>query len=80
MSLIILAVVAVLVTGGLIFHLESQARRHTKIVADLCQRLQAPDTAVAQHVVAHQEQPVSHLPFDDDGAWTTYLEELTHGG
>lgn len=45
--------------------------------AQMAQRIQAPETAVAQHVVQHQDPPVSHLPFDDDGAWRSYQESLS---
>lgn len=43
--------------------------------ADLAQRFQAPETAVAQHFM--QTRPpaeVAHLPFDDDGAWAAYQQ------
>lgn len=47
--------------------------RHALQVADLCQRLQAPETAVAEHVAA-REYEVQHLPFDDDVAWAEHVE------
>ncbi len=43
--------------------------------ADLLQRIQAPETAVYQHVVDTGTVAVSHLPFDDDGAFLSYQDE-----
>lgn len=52
---------------------DRQTTKHAAQVADLCQRLQAPDTAVAQHVLGTDTYEPQHLPFDDDGAWMAYV-------
>lgn len=58
------------IVGGLLFAHDRTARRHEDrevrfiaLIADLCQRIQAPDVAVAQH-----------LP-DDDSDRPLYLSE-----
>lgn len=57
--------------------MDRQNARHARQVADLCQRLQAPETAVAQHVVGQTTYEPQHLPFDDDGAYMKYVEDMT---
>lgn len=57
-----------------IVFLDRLTSRHAREVSHLCQRLQDPVAAVAQHVT--QEAPAqygdAHLPFDDDAAWLKY--------
>lgn len=72
LELIFLVGIAVLVT-----HLELKDRRHGQTVQGLLQRIQDPVAAVAQHVVQAEPRQVTHLPFDDDDAWVTYVEELS---
>lgn len=63
----------ILESVGFIILVDRLVSRGDRQVADLCQRIQAPDTAVAQHVVDTQAFEPSHLPFDDDGAWMDYV-------
>lgn len=73
-----LAVVAVLVTVGLIAHLEFKDRRHGQAVQNLLQRIQDPVAAVTQHAMDTPTYSTpAHLPFDDDEAWLKYAEELS---
>lgn len=62
-----------------IFLLDRLNTSHSRQVSDLCQRLQAPETAVAQYVIG-EGVPVAHLPFDDDGAWMDHVNTLTEHG
>lgn len=75
-ALAFLAAVALVVTGGLLLHLERKDARHAAAVQYLLQRIQDPVAAVAQHAVETQPQPIAHLPFDDDEAYLTYVETL----
>jgi hypothetical protein len=52
---------------------------HARAIADLCQRVQAPETAIATHALQHTAQTPTHLPFDDDSAWIAYQNEMTSG-
>lgn len=49
----------------------------TELVADLCQRIQAPAVAVAQHAAYTTPTVVpQHVPMDDDDAHWASKEEL----
>lgn len=49
----------------------------TELVDRLCQRLQAPEVAVAEHAnAAFTGTPPQHVPMDDDEAWFESKEEL----
>lgn len=74
---IIIAVVLLASTAGFLHHIDRKDARHVAQVADLCQRLQAPDTAVAQHVIGEVQTP-SHIPFDDDEGFLKYAEEMVN--
>jgi hypothetical protein len=56
-------------------------QRQQQIVADLCQRIQAPDVAVAQHVTNSHEAPqgLPYVPVDDDDALIADLKEQIDG-
>lgn len=70
---LILATVAVFtVTGGAFLTLDRQAARHSRQIAELCQRVQAPDTAVATHAIGELPTQPVHLPFEDDEAYLSY--------
>lgn len=49
----------------------------TELVADLCQRLQAPEVAVAEHANAMLMGDIPrHVPMDDDAEYFESKEEL----
>jgi hypothetical protein len=66
------AIGPVVVALSFMFYLDRLGRRHDRVLAELCQRIQAPDTAVATHVVQQVQAP-AHLPFDDDEAFMSYM-------
>lgn len=68
----LLAGFAVIAITGLLLILDRQLARHAGQVADLCQRLQAPETAVAAHLAASVSTGDAYLPFDDDAAYVAY--------
>lgn len=45
--------------------------------AQLAQRIQAPETAVAQHVVTTGDNTQPYLPWEDDQAFMTYQNETS---
>lgn len=49
---------------------------HSRIVANLCQRIQAPETAVAQHALGSMEFQPAHLPYEDDEAWQAHASGI----
>lgn len=73
----LVAALLVIVTAGFLVLHDRQNSRHAKQVSDLCQRLQAPATAVAQYVIADEHNAPSHLPYDDDGAFMKHLESIS---
>lgn len=76
MILILASVVLLGITAGAFFTLDRQNARHALQVADLCQRVQAPDTAVATHAVTQFSQQPAHLPWGDDEAYLKYANEV----
>lgn len=73
---IVLAAALVLTIVAFLIHLERKDNRQLGQVQTLLQRIQDPTAAVAQHVVQQTDYPVAHLPFDDDAAWRTHVEDL----
>lgn len=78
-ALFALAASNIVLAGFFLTLLDQSARRHAAQVAELCQRIQAPDTAVATHVVQQVQAP-SHLPFDDDQAFMDYMSGVKTNG
>jgi hypothetical protein len=60
----------------LLWDRRSERREHAHQVAELCQRIQAPELAI----LAHQQEDDTPLPqppgFDDDGAYWRSRDEL----
>lgn len=65
----------------LLWQLSHKDERHLQQVSELCQRVQAPDVAVAQHVMATEQSPAGlpYVPLDDDAALTADLQEMIDG-
>lgn len=72
---LVLLVVLVLSTGGAFFLFDRQNARHARQVADLCQRLQAPQAAQYALIPSVNEGPM-HLPYDDDEAFQEYVSDV----
>lgn len=67
--------------GGLLYALIRAGDAAARERADLCQRIQAPDVAVAQHVDATVDGPegLRYVPVDDDELWHQNLQEQMNG-
>lgn len=46
--------------------LDRKDRRHAHQIAELCQRVQAPEQAVIEHAAKPSEGPLFVSPFDDE--------------
>lgn len=78
---LLLAVLSVPVTSGvsllvLTRYIASRDASDASERAMTLQRIQAPDTAVAQHVITTGDNTLPYLPFEDDEAFITYQQEL----
>jgi hypothetical protein len=83
LALVALAVFLILENRHQVSVIESVARSGspdlstmTGLVADLCQRIQAPQAAVAQHAGAMSTDAPQHVPMDDDAAYFESKEQL----
>lgn len=65
-----------LVALALVAALVALQRQHARQVEGLLQRIQAPDTAVAQHLVGDIPAEPQHLPFGDDEAFERYEADM----
>lgn len=72
----LLSLLLIVETVGSIIAMDRLTSRHNRQVAELCQRIQAPDTAVAMHAVHHMPDQPMHLPWGDDQAFIKYEQEL----
>ena len=78
MTFVLLSLPWAAVVGCLLALQFKSQERHDRQVADLCQRLQAPEVAVAQHVHDHTQAPagLGYVPVDDDDAMRENVLEL----
>lgn len=58
-----------------LFVMDRILNRNDRNVQVLLQRLQDPGAAVAQHAIG-ELSPVQHLPFEDDGAYMAYAQDI----
>lgn len=71
-------ILAIVIAVAAFVTLAYQNHHHAKLVRELCQRLQAPQTATAQYAVMQMPATsTTHLPYDDDDAFQKYVETLS---